>query len=154
MVFGQFFFVLAVFLLMSMFSGAGKAGNFVYDFLNYFLGIGYVLLPLLFILLGSSFLKSETPNIGWTRAISGTMFLLSGLGMIDVVSKNHSGGFLGKILSTPLVVLFDVYASIIFLGAILIISILVMFDAKPNLSPLFKKYLELYFKKKEQPKIL
>ncbi|MCX6751501.1 MAG: DNA translocase FtsK 4TM domain-containing protein [Candidatus Nomurabacteria bacterium] len=132
------FFVLAVFLLMSMFSGAGKAGNFVYDFLNYFLGIGYVLLPLLFILLGSSFLKSETPNIGWTRAISGTLFLLSGLGMIDVVSQEHSGGFLGRILSTPLVALFDVYASIIFLGAILIISILVMFDAKPDLSPLLK----------------
>ncbi|MEK7060011.1 MAG: DNA translocase FtsK 4TM domain-containing protein [Patescibacteria group bacterium] len=142
------FFVLALFLLMSMFSGAGKAGNFIYDFLNYFLGIGYVLLPLLFILLGSSFLKSETPNIGWTRAISGTMFLLSGLGMIDVVSQNHSGGFLGKILSTPLVVLFDVYASIIFLGAILIISILVMFDAKPNLSPLLKNIWNFILRKK------
>jgi len=132
------FFVLALFLLMSMFSGAGRAGNFVYDFLNYFLGIGYILLPLLFVLLGSSFLKSETPNIGWTRALSGTMFLLSGLGMIDIVSLEHSGGFLGKILSTPLIALFDVYASIVFLGAILIISILVMFDAKPNLSPLLK----------------
>ena len=132
------FFVLALFLLMSMFSGAGRAGNFVYDFLNYFLGIGYILLPLLFVLLGSSFLKSETPNIGWTRALSGTMFLLSGLGMIDIVSLEHSGGFLGRILSTPLIALFDVYASIVFLGAILIISILVMFDAKPNLSPLLK----------------
>lgn len=132
------FFVLALFLLMAMFSGAGKAGNFVYDFLNYFFGVGYVLLPLLFVLLGTSFLKSETPNIGWTRALSGTMFLLSGLGMIDVASNTHAGGFLGRILSTPLVALFDVYASIIFLGAILIISILVMFDAKPDLSPFLK----------------
>ena len=70
-----------------------------------FLGIGYVLLPLLLVLLGSSFLKSETPNIGWTRTISGIMFLLSGLGMIDAVSLKHSGGFLGRILSTPLVAL-------------------------------------------------
>jgi len=146
------FFVLALFLLMSMFSGAGKAGNFVYDFLNYFLGIGYVLFPLLFILLGSSFLKSETPNVGWTRAISGSMFLLSSLGMIDVVSVEHSGGFLGRILSTPLVLLFDVYASLVFLGAILIISILVMFDAKPNLSPLLKNIWNFILRKKEQPK--
>lgn len=132
------FFVLTVFLMMAMFNGAGKAGDFIYDFLNYFLGIGYIILPLLFILLGFSFLKSETPDIGWTRALSGTMFLLSSLGMIDVVSLEHSGGFLGRILSTPFVFLFEVYASIIFLGAILIISILVMFDAKPDLTPLLK----------------
>ncbi|MFA6585867.1 MAG: DNA translocase FtsK 4TM domain-containing protein [Candidatus Paceibacterota bacterium] len=143
------FFVLAIFFLMSMFSSAGKAGNFVYDFLNYFLGIGYILLPILFILLGSSFLKSETPNIGWTRSISGTMFLLSSLGMIDVVSSEHAGGFLGRILSTPLVALFDVYASIIFLGAILIISILVMFDARLDLGPSLKKIWGLLMKKKD-----
>ncbi len=142
------FFVLALFLLMAMFSGAGKAGNFVYDFLNYFFGVGYVLLPLLFVLLGTSFLKSETPNIGWTRALSGTMFLLSGLGMIDVASNTHAGGFLGRILSTPLVALFDVYASIIFLGAILIISILVMFDAKPDLAPFLKNVWNFIIRKK------
>jgi len=132
------FFVLALFLLMSKFSGAGKAGNFIYDFLNYFLGIGYIIFPFLFVLLGFSFIKSETPNIGWGRTISGTMFLLSSLGMIDIVSLEHAGGFLGRILSTPLVYLFDVYASIIFLGAILIISILIMFDTKPNLTPFIK----------------
>ena len=129
---------------MSMFSGAGKAGNFVYDFLNYFLGIGYVLLPLLFILLGSSFLKSETPNIGWTPSDQWNDVFTFWSRMIDVVSQNHSGGFLGRILSTPLVVLFDVYASIVFLGAILIISILVMFDAKPNLSPFLKIFGTLF----------
>lgn len=145
------FFVLSLFLLMSMpvFRLGGKAGNFLYDFLNYFLGIGYIILPLLFLLLGSSFYKSETPNIGLTRTISGVMFLLSSLGMIDVVSLDHSGGFLGRILSTPLVFLFDVYASIVFLGAILIISILVMFDAKPDLGPIFSKIWSVMRKKSE-----
>jgi len=145
------FFVLAVFLLMSMFNVAGVAGNFVYEILDYLLGIGYVLLPILFVLLGSSFIKSETPNIGWTRAISGIMFLLSGLGIIDIVSQKHSGGFLGRILSTPFVSLFDVYASIVFLGAILIISVLVMFDAKINVAPLFKNIWNSIGKKKGQP---
>src|SRR3989338_1940429 len=134
------FFVFALFLFISAFEMAGVAGIFIYEKLHYLLGVGYILLPVLFILLGSSFLKSETPYIGLTRTISAMMFLLSGLGMIDVASPNNSsGGLLGEILSTPFVFLFDAYASIIFLGAILIISILIMFDAKLELPQLFKK---------------
>ncbi|MBY0376615.1 DNA translocase FtsK, partial [Patescibacteria group bacterium] len=63
--------------------------------------------------------------------------------------KTHSGGLLGEILSTPFVALFDVYASIVFLGAILIISILVMFDTKPTLIPFFKKLWSFISGKKE-----
>ena len=125
------FFVLALFLFMSAFGIAGKAGELFYTIFYYLLGYGYVLLPVLFILLGSSFLKSETPNIGWARVISSVLFLLSGLGLIDVASGKHAGGFLGKVLSTPFVSAFDVWASIVFLGALLVISILVMFDTKP-----------------------
>ena len=99
-------------------------------------------------MLGSSFLKSETPNIGWRSVTSSTTFLLSGLGMIDIASGKHSGGLLGEILSTPFVALFDTYASIIFLGAILIISILVMFDAKLDLVPFFQKIWTLITRKK------
>ena len=133
------FFVIALFLFMSAFNFAGVAGEMVYEVLHYLLGVGYILLPLLFILLGSSFIKQERPNIGWTRLISSFLFLLSGLGIIDVASKEHAGGLLGKILSTPFVSLFDVYASVVLLGAILIISILIMFDTRPMLIPFFKK---------------
>ena len=141
------FFVLALFLFMSAFDMAGPAGKFFYEILFYLLGVGYVLLPILFVLLGSSFVKSERPKIGLTRAISSFMFLLSGLGIIDIAGKNHAGGFLGRILSGPFVYFFDVYASIILLGAILIISILIMFDAKPALIPFFKKIVALFRKK-------
>ena len=144
------FFVLAVFFLMAYFDLAGKAGIFLYEKLNYLLGVGYILLPILCILLGVSFIKSEAPDIGWARVISGIMFLLSGLGIIDIVSENHAGGILGKILPTPLVSLFDVYASSIFLGAILIISILIMFDAKLDLVPLFQKIWNGITKNKEK----
>src|SRR3989338_2675302 len=124
------FFVFALFFLMSAFNMTGIAGKFIYDKLYYLLGIGYILLPALLILLGYSFVKSQTPDIGWRSVISATMFLLSGLGLIDVAggsptAASRYGGLLGEILSTPLVSLFDVYASIVFLGAILIISILV-----------------------------
>jgi S-DNA-T family DNA segregation ATPase FtsK/SpoIIIE len=143
------FFVLALFFLMSAVGMAGVAGKFFYEKLNYLLGFGYILLPLLFILLGSSFIKSETPNIGWRRTVSSIFFLLSGLGILDIASGKHSGGLLGEVLSTPFVSLFDVYASVIFLSAILIISILVIFDVKPDLVPFFKKLWGLVARKKE-----
>ena len=143
------FFVLALFFLMSAFNITGVAGEFIYEKLYYLLGIGYILLPLLLILLGSSFMKMETPDVGWRSVTSGAMFLLSGLGIIDIASGNYSGGLLGEILSTPLVSLFDVYASIIFLGAILIISILVIFDARLNLGPFLEKLWIFITKKKE-----
>ena len=112
------YFVLALFFLMSMpwFNLAGIAGKTVYEFLDLLFGYGYILLPTLFILLGVSFVKSEVPDIGLTRILSGVLFLLSGLGMIDIASGagNHGGGLFGEILSTPLVALFDKYASLIF----------------------------------------
>lgn len=146
------FFVLALFFLMAWFDSAGVAGKFLYEKLNLLLGVGYVLLPALCMLLGSSFVKSETPNIGWPRTVSAVLFLLSGLGIIDVASATHAGGLLGEILSTPLVYLFDKIASIVFLGAILIISILIMFDASLNIHSLLAKLREL-FSRKTAPEI-
>ena len=136
---------------MSAFSMTGVAGEFIYEKLYYLLGIGYILLPALLLLLGSSFVKSEAPDIGWRSMGSAAMFLLSGLGMIDIASGSHSGGLLGEILSTPLVSLFDPYASIIFLGGILIISILVIFDAKLDVGPFFVKLRDFLTKKKVAP---
>jgi len=140
-IFAIIFFVFALFFFMSAFSIAGPAGKSVYKIFYYLFGFGYALLPILCILLGSSFIKSERINIGWTRTISSIMFLFSGLGIIAISSnsEHHYGGLFGKIISEPLVALFDVYASIFFLGAILIISILVMFDTKPMLISFFKK---------------
>ncbi len=151
------FFVFALFFLMSAFDMTGVAGKFIYEKLFYLLGLGYILLPALLILLGSSFVKSQTPNIGWRSAVSATIFLLSGLGLIDIASGSpatagrHSGGLLGEILSTPLVSLFDVYASIIFLGALLIISILIIFDTKLDLVSLFIRIWNFIIQKKKAP---
>jgi S-DNA-T family DNA segregation ATPase FtsK/SpoIIIE len=145
------FFVLALFLLMSMsvFNVAGVAGKNVYEFLDLLFGYGYVLLPILFVLLGISFIKSEVPDIGWVRTLSGILFLLSSLGIIDIASGKgvHGGGLFGEILSTPFVALFDIYASLVFLGALLIISLLIMFDTKPNFTTFFARIKSLFSKK-------
>ena len=145
------FFVLALFFLMSKFDMAGVVGSFLSRQLELLLGIGDVLLSILFIMLGVSFIKSEVPDIGWTRVISAALFLLSSLGIIDIASGagNHKGGLIGEILSTPFVSLFDIYASLAFLGAILIISILIMFDTKPNLATFFTKIRSILGRNKE-----
>ncbi len=133
------FFALAVFFLMSLFNLAGKAGSAAYDALHYLVGVGYIIIPILFVLLGVSFLKEEDSRFGIMQMFASVLFILAGLGIIDAVSRNHAGGVLGEVLGVPFVSLFDVYASIVFLGAIVIVSILAMFDAKPNLAPTFKK---------------
>src|ERR1035437_4479559 len=73
------FFVLALLFLMSKFSLAGPVGVFVNKGIRLLLGVGDILLFLLLLLLGVSFIKSEVPNIGWTRVISGILFLLPSL---------------------------------------------------------------------------
>src|SRR3989338_8050947 len=145
------FFVLAIFFLMSALKIAGVAGEFFYEKLHFLLGVGYILLPALFALLGISYLKSRVPNIGWMRFASSVIFLLSSLGIIDILSKTHAGGILGEILPAPLVSLFDVYASVVFLLAMLTISILVIFDTRFNLAP-FKNFV-MRFKRKESSEI-
>ncbi len=133
------FFVLALLLFMSAIGIAGVAGENIYNILHKLLGVGYILLPILFILLGSSYMKSGAPDVGWMRAVSSVFFLLGGLGIIDVLSGTHAGGFLGRVLSTPLVAFFDVYASFVFLLAVLIISLIAMFDTKPEFLSIFQK---------------
>ena len=143
------FFVLAAFFLMAKFAVAGPVGILTNQEVQLFFGIGDILLPILFLLLGISFIKSEVPDIGWTRTLSGILFLLSSLGMIDIASGagNHKGGLIGEILSTPFVALFDVYASMVFLGALLIISLIIMFDTKPNFVAFFSKIGSWFSKK-------
>lgn len=148
------FFVITLFFTMSAFGKAGVAGEFLYEKFSFLLGLGYVLLPTLFFLLGISFWKSEAPNVGLSRTTSSVMFLFSGLGLLDIVSGSNinelgeeidqnAGGFLGDIVSMPLVGLFDVYASFVFLLAVLMIAVLIMFDTKLGIPEFLKK---LWFK--------
>ncbi|HEU0085719.1 MAG TPA: DNA translocase FtsK [Candidatus Paceibacterota bacterium] len=142
-------FVVALFFLMSYFDFAGKAGRVTYEFFDYLVGIGYMLIPILFAMIGTAFLKPERTQYGLMQVFASVLFLLSGLGMIDVASGSHAGGVLGQVLAVPFVSLFDIYASIVFLGAILIISIFLMFDARPDLGPLLKSLYRLISNKKD-----
>ncbi len=128
-------FVLALFFILSVFDRAGVAGQFFYRIFTYLFGIGYFLVPLVCCLLGVSLLKSERPNIGLFHSISSGLFLLSSLGLIDII-KDGRGGVFGGIASYPFMKLFGVYASVIFLLAIVAISLALLFDKRLDPAPL------------------
>ncbi len=139
----------ALFFILTLFGGAGVAGAFCYSLFTKLFGVGYFLVPVIFILLGISFIKSVRPNVTFAHIMSSILFLCSGLGIINIASGGTGGGYVGKFISLPFVKLFDIYAAILLLGAVLIISLFVLFDARPELMPFVRRFLAL-FKKKEK----
>jgi len=142
------FFVLAIFFILASFNSAGVVGSSLFNWLEILLGIGYFILPLLFILLGISFFKGSGPNFAAATTTGAIFFLLSGLGVVSTLAGEELGGFIGKTVSTPLVTLFDFWITFIFLFAIFIISISIIFDAKPTLKSFFL-FTKLFRKREE-----
>lgn len=132
-IFAVSFFVLFIIFILAPLKMAGGVGDKIYGILKVLFGLGYFLIPLLSILLSISFAKSIKHSFGVTRAIGAGLFFLSSLALFDLTFLNK-GGFVGEILHRPLVRLFDVYATAVILGALVIISILIIFDAAINIS--------------------
>lgn len=151
-------FLIAIFFVFAAFKGAGVAGSVLYNFFKGLVGVGYILLPLVCVLLGVSFIQSERPKMGLLHTISATLFLLATLGLIDISSNtSHSGGILGRVFAFPFLKLFDVYISIFILGALLLISLFILFDERPNLKDIgsrtlsaLKRVFGLFSKKKQE----
>ena len=146
-VFSIIFFSLAVLSILASFSKAGVVGRYLYDFLSLLLGVGYFILPLILILLGLSFLKESRASFALSTGGGAVLFIISALGIIDILFGKGSGGFLGKMISTPVLKLFDIYAGIIVLIALLIISLLVLFDTRPRIEPLLELIKRIFTRK-------
>ncbi|HYC34111.1 MAG TPA: DNA translocase FtsK 4TM domain-containing protein, partial [Candidatus Paceibacterota bacterium] len=129
------FFIVAFFLLLASLGKAGVVGNNIYAFFKMLCGVGYFLMPVLCILLGIAFGRSLSRRLPVLKIIGGLVFFISGLGLIEIASIG-AGGKLGSLLSKPLIVLFDVYSSIAFLIAFIVISLLIIFDTHINLRSL------------------
>lgn len=149
-IWGIGFLVFGLLIILSIFKMAGVVGDFIYKTLSSFLGFGYYILPIILVAVGISFMKNEKPQIAKTHAIFGLVTLLTTLGIIDLASNGKGeslnitfGGSLGSIVSWPFIKFFGIYAGILLLGALLIISLLVLFDEKPNLMEIFRKIWNL-----------
>lgn len=139
------FFVLATFFTLAGFARGGKVGLWSYDFLENLFGYGYWLLPILFFILCVSFFNSLKKKLALTHSIGGLLFFCSTLALLNIFTTTAEfggkGGIVGNLISSPLLSLFDLYASVIILIAFCIISFLIMFDIplKLHFASLFKK---------------
>jgi len=142
------FFVLSIFLMLASFDKAGLVGTPVFNIFSKLFGYGYFLMPIVCLILGISFTKSIKQSFGATKFIGATLFFISSLALLDFTFTQfgfiEKGGFVGNILERSLVTLFGVYATPVILVSLMIISILVIFDAAINISSI----LNIFRKKK------
>jgi S-DNA-T family DNA segregation ATPase FtsK/SpoIIIE len=148
------FFVLAVFLVLS--SGpldkAGKVGVGTYKIFHYLFGVGYYLLPILFFILCVSFFRSLQKKLALTHTVGGLLFFIASLSLVNIIIPpktvgditTESGGIIGKFISEPLIGMFDTYVSVIILLALIVISLITIFDA-----PIRFTFLKSLFAKKD-----
>ncbi|HUD04114.1 MAG TPA: DNA translocase FtsK [Candidatus Paceibacterota bacterium] len=133
--------VVAIFTLLARFGKGGYVGTLFYQGLYKFLGIGYYLLPLICVLLCIAFFKSIHQKFDWLKFIGSLLFLLSGLGLIDIAYAGKAG-LVGTWVAYPFLKLFAPVASSVFLSALLLISLLIIFNTSipfDMLTDIFKK---------------
>ncbi|MES2930579.1 MAG: DNA translocase FtsK 4TM domain-containing protein [Patescibacteria group bacterium] len=138
--------VVAVFIILSLFDLAGIAGVYFYRMFNSFFGFGYYLLPIILGAVGISFMRKGRPHVARLHAICGAAIIITALGIMDIASNGSGvsenitfGGYLGSIVAWPFIKLFGMYVSILLLGALLIISLIVLGDERPNLASFWQK---------------
>jgi len=131
--------VMAIFLLLGAFGAAGVVGSKAFELLTYLSGIGYYLLPIIFLVLAVSLLHEREQGFALPQMLGSALLFISSLGFVDLLSKR--GGIVGNFVSNPLVSLFDIYVSAILLLALVAVSLIIIFDVplKLNLAALLRR---------------
>lgn len=132
------FILISIFLFLSSITKAGVVGDFVYKFGQKAFGIGYFLFPLILVLLSISFFRSIKHNIATPKIIGGILFVVAGLGLFDFI--NEGGGIIGHFIGIGLEKPFGMTMGIIIVLALIVISLLIVFDTPLRLQ---------FWKKKE-----
>jgi len=155
---GISFIILALLLLMAAVGSGGYLGGKIYEFIHFLFGIGYYILPTLFILLSVNFFRAKEQSIGGAALIAGPFFILSALGLLALASRVDLtlglGGFVGYYVMSPLAFLFAPALTAIILSAVFVIAILILFDTPLHLGFILS-FLKLFKPKtrEEYPEI-
>ncbi|MFA6536679.1 MAG: DNA translocase FtsK 4TM domain-containing protein [Candidatus Paceibacterota bacterium] len=142
--------VFTLFFILAAFDKAGFLGEKTYGLLHYLLGAGYFLLPLLGVMLAISLFKSLDRHFDSLQAIGALIFFLSGLGIVELVAPGK-GGEVGSLIASPIYKLFDLYAGLIILAALLVISLFIIFDT--NLLTHFGGLWQKLFNRNKKEKV-
>lgn len=124
----------SIILFLAAFGTAGPAGAFAFDLLSRLLGIGYYLIPIIFLVVGILFLASHEKKFFGIVFAGMAGFVLSGLGLIDVLFTEKAG-WLGRMVGS-LEIPFGYAASIVLLIMLVIVSLMITLNASVNLRKL------------------
>ncbi len=118
---------LSLILILAAFQKAGPVGSVVHLVLNNLFGWGYYLLPTIAILVAVLFFFSKQRVFISTSVIGSLLFVISGLGLIDILFENR-GGLIGKAIGF-LEIPFGYTASLVLSMILIVASLLITFNA-------------------------
>jgi len=107
---------------LSYFNKAGPAGKYINKIFDSLFGNGSILLPLALFASAGILALSIKPSFLKRTLIGIAVFLIGNLGIMATIWGKDAGGYVGHLTSLPLMKLFDFWASIIILSAILVVS--------------------------------
>jgi S-DNA-T family DNA segregation ATPase FtsK/SpoIIIE len=143
----------AVILAVAGFGEGGVVGSGLYKGIHYVFGIGYWIVPALFAILGFNFLRSGGHGLPIPALITGPFFIISVLGLLALFDINLGvlgyGGALGYGVFYGLKYLFgQIFASVLLI-AMLLVTVLVLFDTPLHLG-FVVNFLNKFRKNKER----
>ncbi len=125
--------IVGLILTLAAFGAAGTAGSDAYYLFAKLLGVGYFLVPVLFFMLAGNALRQESEGFSAIKMVASGVFLVAGLGFVQIVSNR--GGLLGSVIASPAIKYFDIYAALVLLGGLSLISLLLLLEGKISLEP-------------------
>ena len=129
-IFGIASFILAILSVLSFVNMAGRAGEIFNVASKSLFGWGFFLVPVAFLLLGLSFVKSLSRKIYLSAVFGTAIFVLSILAIFFVIGDGafsqrvDQGGYLGVILGFPVLELTGFSASLVIFVALIFVSLL------------------------------
>lgn len=122
-----FCIAVAGFLVLAQFGIGGAFGTFIYTWLSWLLGVGYLLLPLSLILTAVLIFRSFERSFGWVQMVTMLVFLASSLALVHVAFPLRAG-VLGSMIATPILTAVATPATVIFLLTFIIASLIIAFN--------------------------
>jgi len=127
--------ILSLFFTLSAFGEAGLIGDTLYNIFHQLFGVGFFFVPIIFLIIAVAFIKEIRPNIITSTIVGSTLFLMSGLGIIELLTETEkTGGYIGYFVSLPLVKLFDLWVGLAILIALFISSLLIILNTSLRLN--------------------
>ncbi len=144
-------FVLALVISLSFFEKAGIGGEFILTIFDFLVGKTISFIPFLLILAGILLLKPQKKRI-FTPVFGGILLLLLAIsGLFEVLNIGEkAGGILGYTLTWPFLTLFGFLVTVIVFSALILISILILWQLIPS-EKKFKIFKEKAGLIKEKP---